>query len=234
MGNYESPALVKRFSRLFRSVSSRTRWNAVSATAADVIADCGLARRSDVQVVINIIDPADVAPTGQLFVHQDPNRLRIGYLQVAKWVKGFDILPKVIAEFSDVHDRIQFLIYGKTGSGPVWDELAAMPPGVVEMRPRTADVGDIYAECDIVFSPSRRESFNRVRWPKPRGPVPQSWRQTLYRSAMSSEMLASCSRLTMCLRLRVASGGWSGTRISETNWSRPQDSLKGMVAWAGG
>ncbi len=162
VGNYEWPVLVKRFNWVFRGVSSRTRWNAVSATAADVIADCGLATRSAVKVVTNIVDPADVAPTGRVFINPDPSRLRVGYLQVAKWVKGFDMLPKVIAELSDVHNRAQFLIYGTRGYGPVWDELATMPPGVVEMRPKTADVGDIYAECDIVFSPSRRESFNRV------------------------------------------------------------------------
>ena len=162
VGNYEWPAMVKRFNWVFRSVSSRTRWNAVSATAADVIADCGLAPRSVVRVVTNIVDPADVAPTRNVFMNPDPSRLRIGYLQVSRWMKGFDMLPKVIAELSDVHNRVQFLIYGTIGRGPVWDELATIPPGVVEMRPKTANVGDIYAECDIIFSPSRRESFNRV------------------------------------------------------------------------
>ena len=162
VGNYEPPAFVKRFSRLFRSVAVRTRWNAVSPTAANVIVDSGLAALKSIQVVTNIIDPVDVGSTNQSNPERYPKRIKIGYLQVAKWVKGFDLLPKVIKELSDIHDRIQFLIYTVNRGEPGWSELAAFPSELVELRPRTATVGDIYAECDIVFSPSRRESFNRV------------------------------------------------------------------------
>lgn len=161
VGNYESPAVVKRFHRVFDSVSRRTRWNAVSSTAADVIADCGLAQRNAVKVVTNIIDSADVAPT-QGLRSPESKRLRIGYLQVAQSVKGFDLLPRVIEELSDIHHLIRFLIFTKRNGHPSWDVLSSLPSDVVELRPRTAKVGDIYAECDIVFSPSRAESFNRV------------------------------------------------------------------------
>ena len=162
VGNYESPAFVKRFSWLFRPVASRARWNAVSSTAADVIAECGLARRDFVQVVTNIVDPADVKPAGDRKSFSDPQRIKIGYLQVARWEKGFDLLPRVIEELVDIQDQVEFLIYATRSNAPGWSELDDLPPRMVKLRPRTATVGDIYAECDIVFSPSRRESFNRV------------------------------------------------------------------------
>lgn len=162
VGNYECPVFVKRFNWAFRTVAGRTRWNAVSTVAADVIVDCGLAARSDIAIVTNIIDPADVAFPPSLPDDPNPRRIRIGYIQVAKWTKGFDLLPRVIEELKDAQDRITFLIYGKPGDGLVWEELAALPTGVIQLRARTANVGEIYAECDVIFSPSRRESFNRV------------------------------------------------------------------------
>ena len=161
VGNYECPSLVRRFAPLFRTVARRTGWNAVSSTAADVIAECGLADRLRIEVVTNIVDPLDVAST-KVGGGGRARRVTVGYLQVARWVKGFDLLPGVIEELSDIHDRVQFLIIGKRDDGVSWNELAALPSEVVQVRPRTANVGDIYAACDIVFSPSRRESFNRV------------------------------------------------------------------------
>lgn len=160
VGNYEAPALIRRLSPLFRTVAERTRWNAVSATAAQAVADAGLMRRDDVQVVTNIVDPADVRPTEEI-IHDEP-RVRIGYLQVARWVKGFDLLPKVMEELRDLHDRVRFLVFTQRNREPGWTELASFPAELVEVRPRAAHVGDVYAQCDIVFSPSRRESFNRV------------------------------------------------------------------------
>jgi glycosyltransferase involved in cell wall biosynthesis len=127
-----------------------------------VIADCGLAERHAVKVVTNIVDPADVTATPQGRVSLNSKRIRIGYLQVAQSVKGFDLLPGVIEELSDIHNLVRFLIFAKRNGHPSWDQLASLPFNVVEERPRTAKVGDIYAECDIVFSPSRAESFNRV------------------------------------------------------------------------
>ena len=160
VGNYESPLLVKRVSGIFRTVSRRTRWNAISSTAVDAIAGCKLVKPGEIQIVTNIVDPADVFSKG--IVSQGTKRLKVGYLQVAQDVKGFDLLPSVIAQLSDIHDLVQFLLFAKRNDHPTWAEIAALPPGLVEVRSRTANVGDIYAECDIVFSPSRRESFNRV------------------------------------------------------------------------
>jgi glycosyltransferase involved in cell wall biosynthesis len=162
VGNYESPAFVKRFSWIFRPVASRARWNAVSSTAADVIADCGLVPRELVRVVTNIVDPADVTPAGEAGYSSDSGRVKIGYLQVARWEKGFDLVPKIIEQLRDLQDQVEFLIYATRSDAPGWSELDDLPQEMVKLRPRTATVGEIYAECDIVFSPSRRESFNRV------------------------------------------------------------------------
>jgi glycosyltransferase involved in cell wall biosynthesis len=163
VGNYEPPVLVQRFHRVFRGVAAKTSWNAVSSFAAEVIVDCGLARREDVQVITNIIDPLDVAPdpARDLPLHQD-GLVTVGFLQVARWEKGFDLLAPVIERLTDLEGRLRFVVYGTPSTDPGWPELEACPAAMVEVRPRTANVGGIYATCDVVFSPSRRESFNRV------------------------------------------------------------------------
>jgi glycosyltransferase involved in cell wall biosynthesis len=163
VGNYEPPASVQRFHRLFHGVAARTSWNAVSSFAADVIVECGLARREDVQVITNIVDPADVAPDpSDAAAPADAGHVTVGYLQVARWEKGFDLLAPVVSRLADLEGRLRFVVYGTPSDDPGWRELEACPTAMVEVRPRTAEVGQIYAGCDVVFSPSRRESFNRV------------------------------------------------------------------------
>jgi glycosyltransferase involved in cell wall biosynthesis len=161
VGNYEPPRIVKRIHPLLRSVARRTSWNAVSSFAADVIVDTGLARREDVTVVTNIIDPDDVAPRTEPVSREDAP-VTVGYLQVARWEKGFDLLAPVVEALADLDGRLRFLVWATPNDQPGWDELRSCPAGMVELRPRTPTVGDIYQACDVVFSPSRRESFNRV------------------------------------------------------------------------
>lgn len=164
IGNYEPPVMVRRLSRIFQGVAKRTSWNAVSSFAAQVVEDCRLASRSDVRVVTNIVDPTDIRPSSPTN-KGDPTRasvVSVGYLQVARWEKGFDLLCPVIEEMADLRGSVRFLVYASENSHPAWETLRNIDSGMLEIRPRTARVGDVYAECDIVFSPSRKESFNRV------------------------------------------------------------------------
>ena len=166
VGNYEPPRFVQRCRWIFRRVARRTKWNAVSGFAANVIVECGLAQRDDVRVVTNIVDPDDIAPPPDLATAnsrpKNDSAVTVGYLQVARWEKGFDLVPRTISALSDLRGRVRFLIIGAKNDHPGWDELLGLPSELVEIRPRTAQVGEIYAACDVVFSPSRRESFNRV------------------------------------------------------------------------
>ncbi len=164
VGNYESPTLVKRFHKIFLPVARRTSWNAVSSFAAEVVAESGLARRDEVKIVTNIIDPVDVgARSRKLDDGNETERIvRVGYLQVARWEKGFDLLAPIFEQLVDLEGRVRLQIYGSHNDQPGWDELERLPDKLVQLRPRTATVGDIYQECDIILSPSRRESFNRV------------------------------------------------------------------------
>lgn len=165
IGNWECPRFVKTFAPLFRTVCKRTSWNAVSSLAADVVAESGLAARQDVSVVTNIIDPSDIQPvqTKQESAYESTDaRIAIGFLGVARNVKGFDLLAPAIEQLQDLEGLIKFLIYAPENDHPSWERLHQFQSSFVEIHPRTATVGDIYAICDIVFSPSRRESFNRV------------------------------------------------------------------------
>lgn len=164
IGNYECPTFVKTLCPIFRRGGIRTYWCAVSSFAANVVEDCGLASPGEVKVITNIIDPSDIAPTAE---SRDTSERRngityIGYLQVARWEKGFDLLVPVIHSFSDLKESVCFLIYASPNDHPSWEGLDAIGRPLVELRSRSASVGDVYGQCDIVFSPSRRESFNRV------------------------------------------------------------------------
>jgi phosphatidylinositol alpha-mannosyltransferase len=43
-----------------------------------------------------------------------------------------------------------------------WRQVLATPSGLVSVSPLVADVSQAYARCDLVFVPSRMESFCRV------------------------------------------------------------------------
>lgn len=168
VGNYEPPEMVKRFAALLRPVARRTKWNAVSSVAANTIADCGLVPADAVRITPNIVDPRDVIGTNADAIRQrsasqnEPHGLTVGYLQVARWEKGFDLLVPIIEELKDLEGRITFLLFVRENEHPAWKSLRGFGDDLVQVRDRSAQVADVYAQCDVVLSPSRRESFNRV------------------------------------------------------------------------
>ena len=158
------------------------RWAAVSNLARDVLVDGGLATTDRVKIVPNPIDPADVVgPTrgglgrtagterGGLGRTAGPmegdatDRVTIGYLGSDAAYKGFLLLPDVVEELPDA--PVQWLVFSNersSKSSGAWQRLRELSSERVSFPGKVPDVGDAYAQCDIVFMPSLDESFGRV------------------------------------------------------------------------
>lgn len=156
----------RRLGPLLRRTLPRLRIAAVSPTAEAVAVDNGLCDTGDASIIPNPIDPAEVlAPAAT-----DPARaesgepLRIGILGGATERKGFDLMPAVIGGLLDLGPRWRLYVYLEPDAenAATWDELAGFPDGVVDAVGKTPDVRNAYADLDIVFCPSRAESFCRV------------------------------------------------------------------------
>ena len=134
---------------------------AVSETARDLAVANGLCRIEDVTVVPNPVDPEDVvahdrSPGGET--------LTVGFLGGITHRKGFDLLPTVVEATLDL--PIQWLLFLPASTDQEFaadlDSLHAYPEERVSFRKRESDVRRVYVICDIVFVPSRAESFCRV------------------------------------------------------------------------
>lgn len=159
VGNYEAPSTVRTARILLKRLAARTHWGAVSPTAALCIDDAGMTSADEVTIISNIIDPDLRAVPSREMRPGWP--VRIGYLQVARDVKGFDLLPDIVHETAQrTGVAHEWLLFTSRTNHPAWKELDALPN--VEVMERTSDVTEVYEQCDMVVSPSRRESFNRV------------------------------------------------------------------------
>jgi glycosyltransferase involved in cell wall biosynthesis len=146
---------VRRLVPVLRRAAPVTFVSVSQATARELVAE-GIA--ADAHVIPNPIDPNDV-----LTDHRDePGPLRVGYLGDAARYKGFHLLPAVARALDPATARL--LVYsGPPESMPVvWDELEELGDERVELAKRVNDVREAYARCDIIISPSLRESFGRV------------------------------------------------------------------------
>jgi glycosyltransferase involved in cell wall biosynthesis len=135
----------------------------VSETARDTLADTlGLAA-TDVTVVTNPIDPADVV--GDRRPHEG---VRVAYLGLAALHKGFDLLAPIARAVGREDVGLDLYVAPPTPTTPVplrgpWEELDEASRELdVTLPGRTTDVGRAYAASDIVLCPSRSESFGRV------------------------------------------------------------------------
>ncbi len=134
---------------------------AVSQTAEQVAVDNGLCKPGDATLVPNPIDPLEVVAT----TPKEPSEtLVIGLLGGASERKGFDLLPDTVAALRD--EPVKWLLYVhanvEPGMGPIWENLRSYPTDLVEPVAKVSDVRQAYASLDIVFCPSRNESFCRV------------------------------------------------------------------------
>jgi glycosyltransferase involved in cell wall biosynthesis len=133
---------------------------AVSTTARDVVVANRLANADDVEIIPNPISGEAVLATER---SSRGGRIRIGFLGAATPAKGFDLLPEVMVLTADL--PITWHLYVTRNRSdfeiPVWQSIDSLGIELVE-RGRVHDVRDAYAECDVVFNPSRHESFSRV------------------------------------------------------------------------
>jgi glycosyltransferase involved in cell wall biosynthesis len=150
-----------RLGPILRMLLPKLKLAAVSATAERVAVENGLCDVGDATIIPNPIDPAEViAPRRE--VAREP--LHIGILGGASDRKGFDLLPDVIEGLTDLPVSWKLYVYLEPGpeNRDVWRRLERFPRSVVDPVGKTPNVREAYADLDIVFCPSRAESFCRV------------------------------------------------------------------------
>jgi glycosyltransferase involved in cell wall biosynthesis len=159
---HEDDAPARRSRRLVGIIarSARVLLVAVSSAAADSLAQATRIRRERILVVPNPIEDHVVAESRSAAA----GVVRIGFLGTDTWRKGFDLLPSVMHSLD--RPSAQLLVFARHHDAldpqleETWRRLEDLP--AVELRGRQDNVQRAYAECDIVFCPSRSESFCRV------------------------------------------------------------------------
>jgi glycosyltransferase involved in cell wall biosynthesis len=160
--NFLLPPSVRLFGPLWRVLVRfcDVRWAAVSPLAADLAAGAGLVARAEIEIVPNPIDPADVVADGRA---PHPG-VTAAYLGAPRAYKGFPDLPAIV-ETTDPAS-VRWLVFSHPTDDDLadtWDRLQALEAeGRLELRGKVTDVRKAYAQCDIVVTPSVRESFCRV------------------------------------------------------------------------
>jgi glycosyltransferase involved in cell wall biosynthesis len=132
---------------------------AVSRVAEGVAVENGLCQRGAAHLVPNPIDPADVVPAVPT---PTAGPLSVGVLGGATHRKGFDLLPDTIEILHD--NSVEWHLFVSSVVAPemeaTWRRLRAMEN--VHVHEKVFDVASAYGQLDIVFCPSRNESFCRV------------------------------------------------------------------------
>jgi glycosyltransferase involved in cell wall biosynthesis len=151
----------RRLGPLLRWLLPQTRWLAVSPTAREVIVANGLSPADQVTIVPNPFDRGRVVASARHVA--DSGRVRIGFLGRATDAKGFDLLPEVMRLTADL--PITWKLFVNRGDGtphPSWELIDRLDGLQVETVGRLRDVREAYAQSDLVFNPSRFESYSRV------------------------------------------------------------------------
>ncbi len=147
--------------RFYRMLVYRPSFHSVSCVADDVISRLGFAAGpvSDHRIP-NPLDPGRVVSTRR--AHTGP--IRIAYLGSARLLKGFDIAVETVTRTR--HLTIQWLFFTHRDvagwNRRYWARLEAEDSDYVHIREPRRDVAEIYAQCDVVFVPSRQESFGLI------------------------------------------------------------------------
>ncbi|MEX0668087.1 MAG: glycosyltransferase family 4 protein, partial [Acidimicrobiia bacterium] len=152
----------RRLGPMLRRLSPKVRWVAVSRTAAEVPIANRASGPDDVQIVPNPIDKSEVV--GSSHRRDQDGRIRVGFLGAPTRAKGFDLLPPVIEGLSDL--PIEWMLFTNRGStdleAPIWKKLESLTDARINELGRVSDVRRAYERCDLIFNPSRFESFSRV------------------------------------------------------------------------
>lgn len=151
----------RRLGPALRRLLPGLRIAAVSKTAESVAVENGLCDPGDAAIVPNPIDPAEIRasqPRG------GTSPLHVGFVGGASDRKGFDLLPALVRATLDL--PITWKLYVRLepsgGNAHVWEELAGFAESRVQPMGKIPDVRRVYGDLDIVFIPSRAESFCRV------------------------------------------------------------------------
>lgn len=150
-----------RVGRFIRWLLRDVHYAAVTEVAAQVAVQSGLCDRADVRLIPNPIAPEEVVAERRVV----SDRVIVGFLGSATHRKGFDILADVVgmAHRSNILFRLFTSDRRDAENQAAWealDELSRI--GAVDVAGVDTDVRRVYAQCDIVFNPSRDESFCRV------------------------------------------------------------------------
>ncbi len=151
----------RRLGPLVRRLLPKLRLAAVSPTAEAVAVENGLCRKGDATIVPNPIDAAEVAG---LWDRSGEPPLHIGFIGGATPRKGFDLLPEVVAAIADlpVTWKLYVSLDPRHFNEATWEQLRRYPTDIVSPVGKLSDVRQVYADLDVVFIPSRAESFCRV------------------------------------------------------------------------
>lgn len=158
--DFEVYAWTRRLSPLVRRLlrGRDVRWAAVSGTARDVLVESGLADAKDVEIVPNPIDPDDVRAERL----DRAGVVSVGFIGSAERRKGFHLLADVDRALADVSLRWDLYASSPSEDDPAWARLRALPPERITFHGKVEDIRPAYAESDVVFCPSLKESFCRV------------------------------------------------------------------------
>jgi len=149
-----------RLGPIIRRLVPGLRIAAVSRTAETVAVDNGLCDAGAARVIPNPIDPADVVTAR---TERKASPVTVGVLGGASHRKGFDLVPDTVELLGD---GVEWHLYVSSviepGMEPTWERLHTLAGRNVEIHQKVFDVASVYAGLDIVYCPSRNESFCRV------------------------------------------------------------------------
>lgn len=150
-----------RLGPMIRRLVPELKIAAVSRVAEGVAVENGLCVRGAAHLIPNPIDPADVV-TASPTRTGDP--LRVGVLGGATHRKGFDLIPGTIETLDESSVEWHFFVSSniEPGMEQSWHRLRALETRNVHFHEKVFDVASVYGQLDIVFCPSRNESFCRV------------------------------------------------------------------------
>lgn len=151
----------ERLGPILRRLLPGLRIAAVSETAESVAVANGLCSAGDATIIPNPIDPAEIRSNAPRI---DRTPLHVGFVGAATNRKGFDLLPALVRSTIDLPILWKLYVWLEptSGSAHVWDELAEFDSDRVLPVGNVPDVRKLYGDLDIVFIPSRAESFCRV------------------------------------------------------------------------
>jgi glycosyltransferase involved in cell wall biosynthesis len=152
--NYESPSLSAPASGFVRR--KRFTFHAVSRLAASLAPAAGMQGEA-------VLIPNPLSEEVMTGPPAPSDRVRIGFLGTDRPYKGFDFLPGVIERLRD--HPVTWNLFLPHLDKPQWRPMEPLldDPGLdVRIRGRVSPVSEAYADCDVIFIPSRQESFCRV------------------------------------------------------------------------